>query len=88
MKLTSPNYPEAYDPLEDCTWTITAPQGYYVTLDFIIIDVSDNYFTLPSIFNLTFYKYILTYISYSLTVILMMITYPYKRLMLMQIKNC
>ena len=45
MKLTSPNYPEAYDPLEDCTWTITAPQGYYVTLDFIIIDVSDNYFT-------------------------------------------
>ena len=42
MKLTSPNYPEAYDPLEDCTWTITAPQGHYVTLDFIIIDVSKN----------------------------------------------
>ena len=31
MKLTSPNYPENYDPLEDCTWVITAPQGHYVT---------------------------------------------------------
>ena len=40
MKLTSPNYPEPYDPLEYCTWTITAPKGHYVTLDFEEIDVS------------------------------------------------
>ena len=40
MKLTSPNYPEPYDPLEHCTWTITAPKGHYVTLDFEKIDVS------------------------------------------------
>ena len=41
MKLTSPNYPKAYNPLENCTWTIKAPQGHYVTLDFIVIDVSN-----------------------------------------------
>ena len=40
MKLTSPNYPEAYDPQTHCTWTITAPLGHYVTLDFEVIDVS------------------------------------------------
>ena len=41
MKLTSPNYPKAYNPLENCTWTIKAPQGHYVTVDFIVIDVSN-----------------------------------------------
>ena len=40
MKLTSPNYPEHYNNLEDCTWKITAPQGHLVTLDFERIDVS------------------------------------------------
>ena len=40
MKLTSPNHPKAYDPLEQCTWNITARQGHYVTLDFVTIDVS------------------------------------------------
>ena len=39
MKLTSPNYPENYDPLEDCTWVITAPQGHYITLEFVHIEV-------------------------------------------------
>ena len=39
MKLTSPNYPNSYDPLEHCTWNITAPQGQYVTLDFEMIFV-------------------------------------------------
>ena len=34
MKLTSPNYPNSYDPLEHCSWNITAPQGQYVVLDF------------------------------------------------------
>ena len=42
MKLTSPNYPKAFDPLEQCTWTITAPLGHYVTIDFEIIDVSNK----------------------------------------------
>ena len=42
MKLTSPNYPEPYNPLEDCIWTITAPQGHYVTLEFERIDVSNK----------------------------------------------
>ena len=42
MKLTSPNYPEPYDPLEDCTWDIRAPPGHFVTLDFERIDVSNN----------------------------------------------
>ena len=40
MKLTSPNHPDIYDPLEHCAWTITAPLGHYVTVDFEVIDVS------------------------------------------------
>ena len=42
MKLTSPNYPDAYDPLTDCTWTIIAPPEQYVMLDFKVIDVSSK----------------------------------------------
>ena len=41
MKLTSPNYPEPYKPLEHCNWKITAPPGHYVTLEFHKIDVSN-----------------------------------------------
>ena len=41
MKLTSPNYPDLYDPLEHCKWTIAAPHGHFVTLDFEHIDVSN-----------------------------------------------
>ena len=40
MKLTSPNYPDPYEPLELCEWTINAPTGHFVTLDLEIIDVS------------------------------------------------
>ena len=43
MKLTSPNYPNPYDPLEQCKWTIAAPDGHFVTLDFELIDVSTKY---------------------------------------------
>ena len=43
MKLTSPNFPEVFNPLENCTWRITAPQGHYVTLDFQQIDVLHTY---------------------------------------------
>ena len=42
MKLTSPNHPKLYDPLEQCTWNITAHKGHYVTLDFVTIDVSST----------------------------------------------
>ena len=40
MKLTSPNYPDPYDPLTDCKWNLTADQGKYITLDFERIHVS------------------------------------------------
>ena len=42
MKLTSPNHPNPYEPLEECEWTINAPIGYYVTMEFEIIDVSNK----------------------------------------------
>ena len=46
MKVTSPNYPDPYDPLEHCTWTITAPPGHFVTLNFERIYVSNIYETI------------------------------------------
>ena len=42
MKITSPNYPNTFDPLTNCIWSITAPQGHYVTVDFEVIDVSNE----------------------------------------------
>ena len=41
-KLTSPNFPKAYESRTECKWNVTAPQGHYVTLDFESIDVSNN----------------------------------------------
>ena len=49
MKLTSPNHPNPYEPLEDCEWTINAPIGYYVTMEFEIIDVSNKRYKLSMI---------------------------------------
>ena len=43
MKLTSPNHPDPYDPLTDCTWNLTADQGKYISLEFESIDVSTTY---------------------------------------------
>ena len=43
-KLTSPNFPKPFDPLTECRWNLTAPDGHYVTLAFEIIDVSDKWF--------------------------------------------
>ena len=40
MKLTSPNYPDRYDPLTNCKWNLIADQGKFITLDFERIDVS------------------------------------------------
>ena len=40
FKLTSPNYPDAYDPLTNCKWNLTTDEGKYITLDFEIITVS------------------------------------------------
>ena len=41
MKLTSPNYPDPYDPLTDCKWNLTADPGKYITLNFERIDVRE-----------------------------------------------
>ena len=38
-RLTSPNYPDPYDPLTFCKWTLTSSEEYYITLDFDTIDV-------------------------------------------------
>ena len=39
-KLTSPNYPEFYDPNTVCKWNLTTDKGYYISLDFEIVFVS------------------------------------------------
>ena len=41
MKLTSPNYPESYDPNTVCKWHLTTDEGY-ISLDLEYIYVSDN----------------------------------------------
>ena len=46
-KLTSPNYPDVYDPNTICKWELTTDKGYYISLDFeqILVSVKDsNYF--------------------------------------------
>ena len=43
-KLSSPNFPKPFDPLTECKWNLTAPDGHYVTLAFEIIDVSHKWF--------------------------------------------
>ena len=40
MRLSSPNYPKPYSPLEHCIWAIIAPEGHFVSLDFKEISVS------------------------------------------------
>ena len=39
-KLTSPNYPDKYDPRTVCKWHITTDKGNYISLDFEHIEVS------------------------------------------------
>ena len=39
-KLTSPNYPDVYDPNTVCKWNLTTNKGYYISLDFERISVS------------------------------------------------
>ena len=41
-KLTSPNYPEVYDPNTYCKWNLTTEKGNYISLDFEFINVSDK----------------------------------------------
>ena len=41
-KLTSPNYPDGYEPYTVCKWNLTIEKGNYISLDFENIDVSDN----------------------------------------------
>ena len=40
--LTSPNYPEWYDPNTVCKWNLTAKKGNYISLDFEYIYVSNK----------------------------------------------
>ena len=51
MKLTSPKYPDRYDPLVNCKWTIAAPQDQFVSLDFDTIDVRNH--EICTLFNYT-----------------------------------
>ena len=73
-KLTSPNYPKAYEPLTECNWNLTAPKGYYVTLDFEIIDVI-NIFLFKLFLHISYYYafdssiFLIHFIFISLTVI-------------------
>ena len=39
-KLTSPNYPDVYDPNTVCKWNLKTDKGYYISLDFEHIEVS------------------------------------------------
>ena len=41
-KLTSPNYPNDYEPNTVCKWNLTTDKGYYISLDFEVIDVSEK----------------------------------------------
>ena len=45
-KLTSPNYPEWYDPNTVCKWNLTTEKGNYISLDFehILVNDKDNAF--------------------------------------------
>ena len=40
--LTSPKYPDRYDQNTVCKWNLTTEEGYYISLDFEQIDVSDK----------------------------------------------
>ena len=41
-KLTTPNFPEVFEPNTMCQWNLTTDKGYYISLDFDIIRVSDK----------------------------------------------
>ena len=41
-KLTSPNYPDEYDPRTVCKWNLTTDKGNFISLDFECIRVSDR----------------------------------------------
>ena len=78
MKLTSPYYPDPYDPLTDCKWNLTAPEGQYVTLDFNIIDVSKKESLIIIISKSSHF-------SNSCGSLMRLTIYQYKRLILMEI---
>ena len=41
-KLISPNYPDRYDQNTVCNWNLTTEKGYFISLDFEHIGVSDK----------------------------------------------
>ena len=46
-ELTSPGYPESYPNNVTCLWTIAAPMGYFVKLDFRIFDLQYKDYRAP-----------------------------------------
>lgn len=62
---TSPNYPDSYPPHVDCVWTITAPNGHAVELQFedqFYIEPSQKY--ISTLFCLCFSRdFILIFLS-------------------------
>ena len=40
--MTSPNFPNRYDPNTVCNWNLTIDEGSYISLDFEHIEVSDK----------------------------------------------
>lgn len=68
---TSPNYPDSYPPHVDCVWTITAPNGHAVELQFedqFYIEPSQKY--ISTLFCLCFSRdFILIFLSLLLSLI-------------------
>ncbi|XP_078585795.1 neuropilin-2-like [Branchiostoma floridae x Branchiostoma japonicum] len=42
--ITSPNWPDLYEPLDSCEWLITAPAEGYVTLNFLTFNLTGSIF--------------------------------------------
>lgn len=68
---SSPNYPDSYPPHVDCVWTITAPNGHAVELQFedqFYIEPSPKY--ISTLFCLCFFRdLILIFLSLLLSLI-------------------
>lgn len=42
-KILSPNFPLTYPTDTLCTWKITVPEGYAVSLDFKVVEIERDY---------------------------------------------
>ena len=46
--LTSPFYPNQYPELSDCVYVISQPNGTYITISFLSVDINCDGLTLPT----------------------------------------